>query len=538
MAYISQNINFAKEIAVKTTMTQNVKYPVGEQDFKMLREAGCVYVDKTAYIEKIIGSGSKYYFLARPRRFGKSLFLSTLQYFFEGKRSLFKGLAIDRSDWDWRVYPVLHLDLNMERYAESGKLDEVLDNVFRRWERTYGVTSQDQNPSLRFRNIIEAAHEKTGMPVVILVDEYDKPLIGNINNEDNFAHYREKLATLYSNFKSSAGHIRLVFLTGVSRFSKLSIFSDLNNIKDITFDDNYADICGITETELHDNFSIGIKTLAGKERVSYEEMTGKLKENFDGYRFSKNGSEIYNPWSLLSSMDSSEIAFYWNRTGIPTIIAESLRNIDANLEETLNTQCTSDTLSGLDLKSVNPLALLYQTGYLTIKDYDREAQIFTLGVPNREVRDGLFNTLLPYYVKVRQGLVDGVVFNIINDIRLGKPDKLMKGLQTYFAGIPYGLKMDNENNFQNAFYILMSLIGIKVAAEVSTSNGRIDILLETPKFIYIIELKYDGTAEAAISQIEEKLYTRPYQAEDRKIFKIGVSFSSKTRCIEDWIIAE
>lgn len=519
-------------------MEKKVKYPVGEQNFKLLREADCVYVDKTRYIDKIISSGSKYYFLARPRRFGKSLFLSTLQYFFEGRRELFKGLDIDKADWDWKAYPVLRLDLNMERYAEPGKLDEVLDNVFRDWEEKYCVIAKDINPPQRFRNIIAAAHEKTGEPVVILVDEYDKPLVGNLNNEKIYEHYRAKLAALYSNFKSSAEHIRLVFLTGVSRFSKLSVFSDLNNLKDITFDDGFADICGITEKELYATFRIGISTLAEKEHMDYEEVQKVLKENFDGYRFSKYGSDIYNPWSVLNSMENSEIAYYWNQTGLPTLIVEALKNIDAELEKILNTQCSLSTLTGLDLKSPNPLALLYQTGYLTIKDYDRELQIITLGIPNREVKEGLFNTLLPYYVKLKRGNAEGTVFDIIKHIRLGNPEAFMKELQTYFAGIPYGLKMDNENNFQNAFYILISLIGVKVSAEVSTSNGRIDLLLETPKFVYLIELKYNSTAEMALRQIEEKQYARPYQTDARKVFKIGVSFSSKTRCIEDWQIAE
>lgn len=517
-------------------MAERVKYPIGEQDFKMLREAGCVYVDKTGFIEKIISSGSKYYFLARPRRFGKSLFLSTLQYFFDGRRKLFCGLKIDAADWDWKPYPVLHIDLNLERYAEPGKLDNILNNLFNEWEAKFEVSLKAPDLPSRFSNIIAAAHQKTGMPVVILVDEYDKPLVGNLNKDENFEHYRTQLSALYSNFKSGADHIRLVFLTGVSRFSKLSIFSDLNNLKDITFSDEFADICGITHSELLDYFQAGIETLAYKSELSYEETLQILKRNYDGYRFAKAGSDIYNPWSLLNAMDESEIANYWNQTGLPTIIAESLKNIDADLERTLNTQCMHSTLAGLDLKSPNPLALLYQTGYLTIKDYDKHSQIYTLGIPNNEVKEGLFNTLLPYYVQLKRGFADSVVFDIANDIRLGKPESLMKNLQAYFSGIPYELKMDNENNLQNALYILTSLIGIQSTAELSTSDGRIDLLLENAEFIYIIELKYDGTAESAIRQIEEKRYARKYQTDARKLFKIGVSFSSKTRCIEDWII--
>ena len=281
-------------------MAKRPKYPIGEQDFKSLIEAGSIYVDKTNYIQLLVESGSKYYFLARPRRFGKSLFLSALRYFFEGRRELFKGLYIDSYDWDWVDYPVLRLDLNMDRYTEVGKLDSILDNLFNEWERKYDVRVIAGDLSSRFRNIIAAAYEKTGRQVVILVDEYDKPLVGNLNKDDNFEHYRAKLASIYSNFKSSAEYIRLVFLTGVSRFSKLSIFSDLNNLNDITFEGQYADICGITEKELFENFRDGIEDLAEENEMSYEEACHALKESYDGYRFARRGSEIYNPWSVLN----------------------------------------------------------------------------------------------------------------------------------------------------------------------------------------------------------------------------------------------
>ncbi|MBD5279022.1 MAG: ATP-binding protein [Bacteroides sp.] len=519
-------------------MERREKYAIGEQDFRMLREAGAVYVDKTEFIERIIHSGLRYYFLARPRRFGKSLFLSTLRYFFEGRRELFSGLYIDSVDWDWKSYPVLHLDLNMDRYDEPGILDGIVSNLFREWEEKYEVTVIDTNISVRFRNIIKAAHEKTGLPVVILVDEYDKPLVGNLNKEENFEHYRSRLASLYSNFKSSAEHIRLVFMTGVSRFSKLSVFSDLNNIVDITFSDEYADICGITEQELFENLREGIEILSEYEGWSFEEACERLKKNYDGYRFARRGSDIYNPWSLLNCLNEKQISNYWNFTGFPTLIAESLKRVDADLSVVFDSRCSLNTLKGMDLLSPDPLALLYQTGYLTIKDYDSETSTYSLGIPNNEVKEGLMNTLLPFYVQVKRGMTESVVFKIIDSIRMGNPEAFMKELQVYFAGIPYELKMDNENNFQNAFYILMSLIGIKAHAEVSMSSGRIDLLIETPKYVYVIELKYDHSAETALKQIEERGYSLPYEADGRKIFKIGVSFSSKTRRIESWKIAE
>ncbi|MDE6794933.1 MAG: ATP-binding protein [Muribaculaceae bacterium] len=515
-------------------MTKEPYYPIGEQDFKSLREMGSIYVDKTRFIEKLIFSGSKYYFLARPRRFGKSLFLSTIRYFFQAERSLFKGLAIDSTKWDWQKHPVLRLDLNMERYAEPGRLDMVLDNQFNIWEKEYDVIPKAEDLPSRFKNIIAAAHAKFGRQVVILVDEYDKPLVGNLDKdkEELFEHYRAKLASIYSNFKSSAEHIRIVFLTGVSRFSKLSVFSDLNNLNDITFDDEYADICGITEKELIEYFSVGIHTLAERRNTSFDEARHLLKKNYDGYRFAKNGSEIYNPWSILCALSKKDIANYWVQTGMATLLGEALKCVNVDLEDFLNTECLPEELVGLDLKDPNPLALLYQTGYLTIKDFDFDSNLFTLGVPNNEVKEGLFKMLIPYYTSIRQGFENAVVTKLTASILKGKPNELIQTLETYFAGIPYQLHMDNENNFQNAFYILVTLIGIKAHAEVATSDGRIDLLITTPKFIYIIELKYDRTAREAMAQIDEKKYTRPYRDDPRTLFKIGVNFSSETRCIE------
>ena len=515
---------------------KRVKYAIGDQDFRSLREGECLYVDKTLYIDRIMNSGTKYYFLARPRRFGKSLFLSTLRYFFEGRRELFKGLYIDSVDWDWEPYPVLHLDLNANKYDEIGKLDDVLDNLFRNWEKLYGIEVKDEDYSMRFKTIIKTAHERTGKPVVILVDEYDKPLVGNLRSSDRFEHYRAKLAGLYSNFKSSAEHIKLVFMTGISRFSKLSVFSDLNNLKDISFSDEFADICGITERELLDNFQPGIRQLAENYRVSYETICRRLKLNYDGYRFSKNGSDIYNPWSVLNAMDESRIGGYWNATGAASIVAETLYASDVDVEKTLNARWKLDRLAGLDLRNVDPTALLYQAGYLTIGDYNFRNDTVRLKVPNKEVREGLFNDLLQFYVKVKRGTAEGVVSDLVEHLESGRPDDMLKSLRAYFAGIPYDLKMDNENNFHNAFYILVTLIGLDAKAEAHTSDGRIDLLIETPDYVYVIELKYDASADEALRQIEDKAYALQFEADGRKVFRIGVSFSSETRRIEDWKI--
>ena len=513
------------------------KYPLGQQDFRTLRQRGLVYIDKTDFVRKIVGDGTQYFFLARPRRFGKSLFLSTLQYFFEGMRDLFEGLVVDSMDWDWESYPVLRLDLNSNSYVESGRLDSVLNASFTRWEEKYGIDKLENDFSQRFRNIIAAAHEKTGRQVVILVDEYDKPMVANINNKKNIDHYREKLSSVYSNFKSSAEHIRLVFLTGVSRFSKLSVFSDLNNLVDISFLDEYADICGITEKEMFDNLHRGITKFADTNGISYESAFMELKRNYDGYRFSKKGSEIYNPWSLLNALKDSEISNYWNDTGMPRIVAETLKRVNADLKLMFDTYCSADDLKGLDLLSPQPLALLYQTGYLTIKGYNSKIKRYLLGIPNEEVKKGLFNVLLPYYTKCHSDeepkkLVGDMVMYFI----LGDAEKAMKCMQAYFAGVHFKMKMDNENNFHNAFFLLMDLVGLETEAESATSDGSIDITVKTDDYIYVIELKYDGSAEQALKQIEEKKYDRKFQMDGRQIIRIGVNFSSETRCIEDWKI--
>lgn len=514
------------------------RYAIGQQDFRQLRERGAVYVDKTQYIDKIIHGSSQYYFLARPRRFGKSLFLSAMRYFAEGRRELFKGLYIDNADWDWQPRPLLYLDLNTGDYTTPSGLENAFESNLRRWEEKYGLEKKDDSYANRFETIIKSMHEKTGRKCIILVDEYDKPLVKNLNKA-NFDAYREKLAALYSNFKTCADDIQLVFLTGVSRFSKLSVFSGLNNLNDITFDNEFADICGITEDELQKYFKPGISALAEKYKATYDQACAKLKKNYDGYRFAAEGSDIYNPWSLLNCLDKREILNFWNETGFPSLLVEALQRVNVNLEKFFTIYCKPDELKGFDLLDPKPIALMYQTGYLTIKDFNFRMQRYRLGIPNNEVKQGFFDILIPYYVKVKRGGTTNMVVNdVITSLLLGNPEEFMEALQIFFAGVPYKLKMDNENNFQNAFYLLMSLIGIETDAEVLTSDGSIDMVIKTEDFIYIIELKYDGTSQAAIRQINDKEYALKYQGDSRQIIKIGANFSSKTRRISSWLIEQ
>ncbi len=516
-------------------MAQRVRYPIGEQSFEQLRKRDCLYVDKTRFIDQIIGNGGKYYFLGRPRRFGKSLFLDTLKCFFEGKRHLFEGLYADSMEWDWEPYPVLKLDLNNEKYKTPDALDAVMEGLLKEWEREYGITPDVESHSMRFRSIIRAAHEKTGRGVVILVDEYDKPLVNNLHDHENFEYCRDKLASLYSNFKSSAEHIRLVFLTGVSRFAHLSVFSDLNNIQDISLDDDYADVCGITEEELRANFGEGIRNLASRYKYTEEQTIDRLRTFYDGYRFTDEEIYLYNPFSLLNAMQKRTFGKYWIASGTPSLLMSQMRRFDIDLKSLLDAKCGRDSLSGLDLENPWPLALFFQTGYLTIKDYDFEEELYTLGLPNEEVKTGFLEYLLPFYLNTKGEDTRFLVSEFVREFREGDVEGFMRRLKSLFASISYRMRMEQENNVHNGLLMLMLLVGLKVQTELCTSDGRIDLFVATDRYYYIIELKLDGTAREALDQINARDYALPFAVDDRRLFKIGVEFSTEKRALVDWI---
>lgn len=515
-------------------MEKTIKYPIGQQSFEMLRNGGNLYVDKTRFIDRIINGSGQYFFLGRPRRFGKSLFLSTLKFFFLGRRDLFKGLYVDGIDWDWEPYPVLHLDLNLGKYKSIDELDSVVDNNLRQWESEYGVTDIAGNHPTRLNNIIRIASEKTGKGVVILVDEYDKPLVNNLHDSEMFEYYRNTLAALYSNFKSSADYIRLLFLTGVSRFGHLTIFSGLNNINDISFDDEYSDICGISQEELEEHFVQGLSLLAEKNKKTKEESALELKKRYDGYRFSGHGKDMYNPFSLLNVMDKLEFRNYWTQTGQATLLLEQLKKYDVDLQKLFNTECSLDKLQGLDLSNPQPVALLYQTGYLTIKGYDDG--FYQLGIPNEEVKKGFLDYLMPYYANVQDA--DPLLFvrRFVRELNSGDVDGFMTRLTSLFAKVPYPMHMNREDNIHNALYMLILLLGIDVKTEYRTSNGRIDLFIATDRYYYIIEIKLDRPAQEALDQIKDKNYSLPFACDGREIVRIGVSFSSKDRTFSRWLI--
>lgn len=511
-----------------------IKYPIGEQSFELLRKEGYLYVDKTPYIEKII-TGSKYYFLGRPRRFGKSLFLDTLRCFFEGKRELFRGLYADTMDWDWQEYPVLYLDLNTLKYNSLQELDSLLDLQMSKWERQYGVHTDQTIHSLRFGELLRLISEKTGQTIVILVDEYDKPLVNNIHDMELFNKFRDTLAALYSNFKSGAPYIRLVFLTGVSRFSKLSVFSDLNNIRDISMQNMFAGICGISEEELLKNFKIGIKELADYNGKTEEATIVELKRRYDGYHFSRVCPDIYNPFSLLNVFAANEYANYWIASGTPSLLVQQLKRTRMDLNRLVSVEAGESGLSGLDIDNIRPVALLYQSGYLTIKGYDSKYELYHLGLPNAEVEEGFLQYLLPYYADLHHEESMVFISNFRREMSEGRVDDFMRRLKSLFSDTSYEMKMDEERNVQNALFILFRLIGLSVDVEYRTSDGRIDILVRTDRYVYIMELKYDHSAEEALDQIKRKEYALPWSVDTRLTIAIGINYSTTRRTIDSWM---
>ena len=504
---------------------QKVKYPIGEQDFKMLREEGFHYVDKTRYIEQI-KDGSKYIFLARPRRFGKSLFLSTLQYFFEGERELFKGLYIDSIDWDWTPYPVLRLDLNSDSYDDPSRLDAVLDNIFSVWEGKFDIEERPKELSQRFNTIIRRAYETTGRPVVILVDEYDKPLQDIQEYEELFEKNLRLLKSFFGNLKSMDDYIRFSFITGVARFSKVSIFSDLNNLSDISMVNEYADICGWTETELIDNFHSGIKELAKEREEDFDTTLSEMRKFYDGYLFAPKGSRLYNPFSVLQALSDREIFAYWFVTGTPTFLARWVRDNDIQPWEINGLVSTKDDLTSVGFDNLNPVPLMFQTGYLTIKSYDRESQLYTLHLPNREVELGFYRLLLTVYdsrANQQGGPFDFARFK--SDLAKGNIYDFMKRLQSMLKDLPG--KDHNESTYRAVTFLLAGLCGTMPIAEHDGYKGRSDLEVATSRFIYLFEFKYNKSVKAAMDQIHERDYAGRFAMDRRKVFLIGANFVEK-----------
>ena len=512
-----------------------MKYPIGIQQFSELRTNGWVYVDKTAVIYRLLSSG-KYYFLSRPRRFGKSLLISTLEAYFKGQKELFQGLAMEQLETEWVEHPVLHLDLNAKPFTKLQDLYDLLNDQITVYEHQYGSVAVDGSPEGRLRQLIRAAKEKTGRNVVVLVDEYDKPLLQAIGNEQLQDEFRSVLKAFYGVLKSADADIRFALLTGVSKFSKVSVFSDLNNIEDISMSPHYYDICGISESELHETFDDEVGELATANGQTKDEAYETLRQRYDGYHFSPDTSGMYNPFSILLALKNQEYGSYWFSTGTPTYLVQLMKEFDLNPKELSGYEASASELDSVQIKVDNPIAVLYQSGYLTIKGYDKRFRTYTLDYPNDEVKEGFVNFLLPYYTYSRQVNNASIIGQFVQSLERGNAQRFMELLQAFMAGIPYELVRDLEVHYQNVIYIITKLMGLYVQAEYRTSRGRIDLLVGTDKYVYIIELKHDGTAEEALAQINTKDYALPFATDGREVVKIGANITSETRNLERWVV--
>ena len=513
-----------------------MKYPIGIQNFEKIRRDGYVYVDKTPWMWKMISEGS-YYFLSRPRRFGKSLMVSTLEAFFSGQRELFKGLYVDTVEWDWQQFPIMHLDLNAEKYTTPEALDHILDAHLSQWEKSYGKEDYEKSFGARFMGVMRRAFEQTGRQVIVLVDEYDKPMLQAIGNDALQSEYRSTLKAFYGTLKSSDRYIKFAFLTGVTKFGKVSVFSDLNNLIDLSLDHRYTSICGISEIELHDYFDVDVAALAEANGLTKDECYERLRYDFDGYHFDVDAPGMYNPFSVLNTLSSQRFKDYWFETGTPTFLIYQLKKTNYPLEAMTQEELTVDTLNSIEIVDENPLPLLYQSGYLTIKRYDHEFRTYRLGFPNREVEEGFVKYLVPFYSPSKADQPLMYIGNFVKEVRTGNVEAFMQRVERFFDGGDYQVAGKAELYFQNTLWALFKLLGLYVDVERHTTDGRMDILMQTKDYVYILELKINQSADIALQQIEEKQYAKVFEGDGRTIYKIGVNFSSETRRLTEWKIA-
>jgi len=527
-------------------MAEKRRYGIGLQWFPDIINRECIYVDKTAYVYKLAHNGGKNHFLSRPRRFGKSLLVSTLQAYFEGRKELFKGLAIEQLETEWIKYPVLRLDLSTGKYYDETSVDDICGGILRRLGREYGLTFQeDMKLSDRFVEIIRAAYQRAGREVVVLIDEYDAPMLDSIHKPELQNHLRERVRDLFSPLKSQAEYLKFVFLTGISKFSQLSVFSELNNLNVLTFDPEYEGICGITEEELFTQLKPDIEWLTeaiGRRRrrtMTYDETVAELKRMYDGYHFSMDMTDIYNPWSLFYAFEKGWIDNYWFSTGTPSSLINLLRVKQLVLPELEGFVADMERFDAPTERIEDPIPVLFQSGYLTIKDFDLRRNRFTLGFPNAEVREGFAKSLYQYYSPGYIGSRDQMS-NAFWDLRLKEAtfEQFLESVRKWYAGIPYSItdKNQNEQFYQALFYSLMVGIGADVEAEGQTSDGRFDIALKMQDAVYILEFKFNKSAEEATEQILTKDYAVRFAADARPVWAIGLNISADRRTIESYDI--
>ena len=514
------------------------KYPVGMQTFDEIREKSYLYIDKTKYIVDFREKGMKYVFLSRPRRFGKSLFASTLQAYFEGRKELFEGLAIADYEKDWVKHPVLHFDLSGAKHFDVDALNSYLNLRLLPYEELYGKGEGENYPNERLAGIVKRAYEKTGEKVVVIIDEYDAPLLDVVHEKENLQPLRRIMQNFYSPLKMLDPYLEFTFITGITKFSQLSIFSELNNLDNISMFDQYSAICGISKKELTTQMKPDIESLGEALGMTYEECLAELTRFYDGYHFSEKSEDIFNPFSLVKALNARKIAPYWFGSGTPTYLIKTLQKYHVNVMDIEKKSCDVDDFDVSPEMMTSALPLLYQSGYLTIKKYNPILHRYTLEYPNREVKIGMLKSLAPNYLSPISLDNNSLVGDFLEMLYDGDVEGAMIRLKAYLASISNRLSNKNERDFQTVFYLIFNLMGAHMRVEEDSAIGRADAVVYMPDAVFVFELKYDGSAEEAIKQIDEKGYLIPYSAEGKRLFKIGVNYDSNQRTISDWKIKE
>ena len=518
------------------TMAQARKYPIGIQTFSEIRERNYLYIDKTQYLVDFIDKGYKYVFLSRPRRFGKSLFASMIHAYYEGRKDLFEGLAMGEYEKDWVKHPVLHFDMSAAKHMDKDMLERYLADMLTDQEAVFGYKSEKQDPNIRLKDLVVTANRLTGRKVALIIDEYDAPLLDVVHEELNLAALRRAMQNFYSPIKSLDPYLEFVFLTGITKFAQLSIFSELNNLFNISMYDKYSAICGISSEELHTQMLPDVERLAEHLHLSVDETFERLKRKYDGYHFSKNSEDVYNPFSLIKALASGDIGDYWFDSGTPTYIIKLLQKYNVGLRDLTGQDAGVSDFDVSPENMTTALPLLYQSGYLTIKHYDPMIDLYTLGYPNEEVRTGMVRSLAANYLTPAEGTNSSFVIKFVKAVIADDMEQALTLMRAYLAGVSYRLSNKTERDVQTIFYLVSSLIGSFIKVEEESAHGRADVVITLPSVVYVMELKFDGSADAALRQIDEKGYLIPYTADGKRLVKVGVNYSSEERTITEWRI--
>lgn len=518
------------------TMAQARKYPIGIQTFSEIRERNYLYIDKTQYLVDFIDKGYKYVFLSRPRRFGKSLFASMIHAYYEGRKDLFEGLAMGEYEKDWVKHPVLHFDMSAAKHMDKDMLERYLADMLTDQEAVFGYKSEKQDPNIRLKDLVVTANRLTGRKVALIIDEYDAPLLDVVHEEQNLVALRRATQNFYSPIKSLDPYLEFVFLTGITKFAQLSIFSELNNLFNISMYDKYSAICGISSEELHTQMLPDVERLAEHLHLSVDETFERLKRKYDGYHFSKNSEDVYNPFSLIKALASGDIGDYWFDSGTPTYIIKLLQKYNVGLRDLTGQDAGVSDFDVSPENMTTALPLLYQSGYLTIKHYEPMIDLYTLGYPNEEVRTGMVRSLAANYLTPAEGTNSSFVIKFVKAVITDDMEQALTLMRAYLAGVSYRLSNKTERDVQTIFYLVFSLIGSFIKVEEESAHGRADVVITLPSVVYVMELKFDGSADAALRQIDEKGYLIPYTADGKRLVKVGVNYSSEERTITEWRI--